>query len=218
MRPGRETARRSRRLYPPRASFRRSRISSISQSSISASSTAASIEKGQSEWDAEYVRVRWAVTRRPCVASPGAIEFAGGEAPRRYSSRASGTALRLLPTRASMATVLIQPTEIRRHRGEWLPADPSRRSDRGIRSTVTAVKGCIEGRRSHLPWLFVFERGQPMTRQAVNYIVHLAGERAKCDSSAGDARTIDARRPRPTRGPTFISSTVAQRRLDRRYS
>jgi hypothetical protein len=34
-----------------------------------------------------------------------------------------------------MATVLIQLTEIRRHRGERLPADPSRRSDRGIRST-----------------------------------------------------------------------------------
>lgn len=40
--------------------------------------------KGQFESDAEYVRVRWAVTRRPCVASPGAIAFAGGEAPRRY--------------------------------------------------------------------------------------------------------------------------------------
>ena len=40
--------------------------------------------KGQFEWDAKYVRVRWAVTRRPCVASPGAIAFAGGEAPRRY--------------------------------------------------------------------------------------------------------------------------------------
>jgi hypothetical protein len=34
------------RLYPPRASFRRSRISSISQSSTSASSMAASIKKG----------------------------------------------------------------------------------------------------------------------------------------------------------------------------
>jgi hypothetical protein len=70
--------------------------------------------------------VRWALTRRPCVASPGAIAFAGGEAPRRYYSRASGAALRLLPTRASMGTVLIQPTEIRRHRGEWPPTRPRR--------------------------------------------------------------------------------------------
>jgi hypothetical protein len=82
--------------------------------------------KGQFEWDAEYVKVRWALTRRPCVASPGAIAFAGGEAPRRYYSRASGAALRLLPTRASMGTVLIQPTEIRRHRGEWPPTRPRR--------------------------------------------------------------------------------------------
>ena len=31
----------------------------------------------------------------------------------------------------------------------------------------------------NLPWLFVSERGQPMTRQAVNYIVRLAGDKAK---------------------------------------
>jgi hypothetical protein len=94
------TARGSRRLYPPRASFSRSRISSISQSSISASSTAASIKKGASPNETRKT-VRWAVTRRPSVASPGAIESVGGEAPRRYNSRASGAALRLLPTRAS---------------------------------------------------------------------------------------------------------------------
>ena len=88
--------------------------------------------------------MRWAVTRRPCVASPGAIAFAGGEAPRRYYSRASGAALRLLPTRASMGTVLIQPTEIRRHRGEWPPTRPrragpigrSRRPPVGVQASV----------------------------------------------------------------------------------
>jgi hypothetical protein len=73
----------------------------------------------------------------PCVVSPGAIEFAGGEAPRRYKSRASGAALRLLPTRASRVRILIQPTEIRRHRAEWLPGHPLRRSDWEIRSIVT---------------------------------------------------------------------------------
>ena len=80
--------------------------------------------KGRFEWDAEYVRISWAVTRRPCAASPGAIAFAGGEAPRRYCSRASGAAFRLLPTRASTGIVLIQRTEIRRHRGEWPPTRP----------------------------------------------------------------------------------------------
>ena len=29
-----------------------------------------------------------------------------------------------------------------------------------------------------VPWLFVSERGQPMTRQAVNYLIREAGERA----------------------------------------
>ena len=83
--------------------------------------------KGQSEWDAEYVRVRWAVTRRPCVASPGAIEFAGGEAPRRYNSRASGQRSACSQLAPRWRTVLIQPTEIRRHRGE-MAAGPTRRA------------------------------------------------------------------------------------------
>jgi site-specific recombinase XerD len=34
-------------------------------------------------------------------------------------------------------------------------------------------------REDKLPLLFVSERGQPMTRQAVNYLIREAGERAK---------------------------------------
>ena len=34
-------------------------------------------------------------------------------------------------------------------------------------------------REDKLPWMVVSERGQPMTRQAANYIVRVAGETAK---------------------------------------
>ena len=41
---------------------------------------------------------------------------------------------------------------------------------------LRAIKRYLATREDKLPWLFVSERGQPMTRQAVNYIVGLAGE------------------------------------------
>ena len=44
---------------------------------------------------------------------------------------------------------------------------------------LRAIKRYLATRTDELPWLFVSERGQPMTRQAVNYIVRLAGEKAK---------------------------------------
>jgi type 1 fimbriae regulatory protein FimB len=44
---------------------------------------------------------------------------------------------------------------------------------------LRAIKRCLATREDKLPWLFVSERGQPMTRQAVNYIVRLAGDKAK---------------------------------------
>jgi type 1 fimbriae regulatory protein FimB len=44
---------------------------------------------------------------------------------------------------------------------------------------LRALKRYLADRQDDLPWLFVSERGQPMTRQAVNYIIRLAGERAK---------------------------------------
>jgi type 1 fimbriae regulatory protein FimB len=43
---------------------------------------------------------------------------------------------------------------------------------------LRAIKRYLGTREDHLPWLFVSERGQPMTRQAVNYLIKEAGERA----------------------------------------
>ena len=43
---------------------------------------------------------------------------------------------------------------------------------------LRAVRRYLAQRDDHLPWLFISERGQPMTRQAVNYLIGAAGERA----------------------------------------
>ena len=43
---------------------------------------------------------------------------------------------------------------------------------------LRALRRYLATREDKLPWLFVSERGQPMTRQAVNYLIREAGERA----------------------------------------
>ena len=43
---------------------------------------------------------------------------------------------------------------------------------------LRAIKRYLATRDDRLPWLFASERGHAMTRQAVNYIVRIAGERA----------------------------------------
>ena len=43
---------------------------------------------------------------------------------------------------------------------------------------LRAIKRYLATRTDRLPWLFVSERGHEMTRQAVNYIIKAAGERA----------------------------------------
>ena len=43
---------------------------------------------------------------------------------------------------------------------------------------LRAIKRWFARRDDDLPWLFVSERRQPMTRQAVNYLVAAAGDRA----------------------------------------
>lgn len=43
---------------------------------------------------------------------------------------------------------------------------------------LRAVKRYLATRSDALPWLFLSERGQPMTRQAVNYLIAAAAERA----------------------------------------
>ena len=44
---------------------------------------------------------------------------------------------------------------------------------------LRAIKRYLTTRTDKLPWLFVSERQAQLTRQAVNYIVRLAGEKAK---------------------------------------
>ena len=43
---------------------------------------------------------------------------------------------------------------------------------------LRAVKRHLAARTDALPWLFISERGQPLTRQAVNYLIGSAAERA----------------------------------------
>ena len=43
---------------------------------------------------------------------------------------------------------------------------------------LRALKRYLSSRYDKLPWLFVSERGQPLTRQAVNYLVARAGDDA----------------------------------------
>ena len=44
---------------------------------------------------------------------------------------------------------------------------------------LRAIKRYLASREDNLPWLFVSERGAQLTRQAVNYIVRVASEKAK---------------------------------------
>jgi type 1 fimbriae regulatory protein FimB len=43
---------------------------------------------------------------------------------------------------------------------------------------LRAIKGYLRSRADRLPWLFLSERGSPLTRQAVNYLLRVAGEQA----------------------------------------
>ena len=43
---------------------------------------------------------------------------------------------------------------------------------------LRAIKRYLATRTDQLPWLFISERRQPMTRQSVNYLIRVAGENA----------------------------------------
>jgi len=43
---------------------------------------------------------------------------------------------------------------------------------------LRAIKRYLAARTDKLPWLFLSERGQPLTRQSVNYLIGAAAERA----------------------------------------
>src|SRR5258705_12805821 len=52
---------------------------------------------------------------------------------------------------------------------------------------LRAIKRYLATRTDKLPWLFVSERRQPMTRNAVNYLMRLAGARACWRRSSASA-------------------------------
>jgi type 1 fimbriae regulatory protein FimB len=47
---------------------------------------------------------------------------------------------------------------------------------------LRAIKPHLATRSDALPWLFISERGQPLTRQAANYLIAVAAERASLPS------------------------------------
>ena len=47
---------------------------------------------------------------------------------------------------------------------------------------LRAIKRYLNSRDDNLPWLFVNERGLPLTRQAVNYIISRVGEKANLEN------------------------------------
>lgn len=47
---------------------------------------------------------------------------------------------------------------------------------------LRAIKRYLKIRNNALPWLFLSERNQPMTRQSINYVITTAGKRAKLES------------------------------------
>jgi site-specific recombinase XerD len=63
---------------------------------------------------------------------------------------------------------------------------------------LRAIKRYLATRSDRLPWLFLSERDQEMTRQAVNYIVKTAGERA----GLGHVHPHMLRHPAATTWPT----------------
>jgi len=44
---------------------------------------------------------------------------------------------------------------------------------------LRAIKRYLKARGSQLPWLFISERGQPMTRQSVNYLMDTIAKRSR---------------------------------------
>ena len=47
---------------------------------------------------------------------------------------------------------------------------------------LRAIKRYLNSRTDNLPWLFISERDQPLTRQSVNYVIKLAAERCGLDN------------------------------------
>jgi len=72
---------------------------------------------------------------------------------------------------------------------------------------LRAIRRYLATRTDSLPWLFVSERGQPLTRQAVNYLVAAAATRAGSLASSGSGwpvRTLQKPQARVQVSPMII--------------
>jgi type 1 fimbriae regulatory protein FimB len=66
---------------------------------------------------------------------------------------------------------------------------------------LRAIKRYLATREDNLPWLFVSERQAQLTRQAVNYIVRVAGETASSGASGRTCFATPLATTSPTRAP-----------------
>jgi hypothetical protein len=64
---------------------------------------------------------------------------------------------------------------------------------------LRAIKRYLATREDNLPWLFVSERGAQLTRQAINYIVRVAGETGNLGRSGPTCSGTPAATTWPTR-------------------
>ena len=68
---------------------------------------------------------------------------------------------------------------------------------------LRAIKRYLGSRSDALPWLFVSERGQPLTRQSVNYLLAAAAPRARLGPSGRTCCATLAATTSPTGATTF---------------
>jgi len=67
---------------------------------------------------------------------------------------------------------------------------------------LRAIKRYLATREDNLPWLFVSERQAQLTRQAVNYILRVAGETQSSGASGRTCSAIPAATAWPIGAPT----------------
>jgi type 1 fimbriae regulatory protein FimB len=85
---------------------------------------------------------------------------------------------------------------------------------------LRAIKRCMASRTDALPWLFISERGQPFTRQSVNYLLAEAAARAGLPPVHPHMLRLLARQPRLRPAPDprlpWASRSQAHRSLHTR--
>ena len=73
---------------------------------------------------------------------------------------------------------------------------------------LRAIKRYLGSRSDALPWLFISERGQPLTRQSMNYLVATAAARAGLPPVRPHMLAIPAAMISPTGATTCVSSRI----------